>query len=98
MTSHPIAENARHWWLVTGRWQRLHAIPADKITPAQMRNAIDTNEPVGAPSACGWPRGWEMPGIASRLSLPRCTHCCRRLGIPPGHGTPANENDRKEQP
>lgn len=93
MTAHPTPENLGHWWLTTGRWQRLHAIPATAITPEQMRNAIDDAQPAAALSACGLPRGWDMPGIASRLALPRCPHCCRTLGIPAGKGTPANEAD-----
>ncbi|MGW3144868.1 hypothetical protein ACWDG1_09335 [Streptomyces sp. NPDC001177] len=91
MTSHPTVDNHHHWWLTTGQWRRLHAIPGDAITPDQMRAAIDDAEHVQAASACGLERPWDMPGIASRLGLPRCPHCCRALGIPPGNGTPANE-------
>ncbi|WP_432091057.1 hypothetical protein [Streptomyces sp. NRRL F-5630] len=94
MTSHPIPENHHHWWLVSGRWQRLHAIPGTTISPEQMRVAIDDATPVPAVSVCGLPHDWDMPGLASRLTLHRCTHCCHQLGIPAGHGTPANEENR----
>ena len=94
MTSHPIEENAGHWWLTTGKWRRLHAIPGNAITLEQMRAAIDDAQPARAASACGLDRPWDMPGIGSRLSLPRCPHCCRTLGIPTGRGTPVNETDR----
>lgn len=98
MTSHPIPENAGHWWLCCGKWERLHAIPANAITPQRMRDAIDTNEPLHHRAACGLQSGWWMPGIGSRLGLRRCIPCCRTISIPPGNGTPANENDRKAQP
>lgn len=91
MTSHPVPENHGHWWLTTGRWQRLHAIPGATVTAQQMRTAIDEAQPITATTACGLQRRWDMPGIASRLALPRCPHCCRALGIPAGTGTPANE-------
>ncbi|MER5584075.1 hypothetical protein ABT090_20885 [Streptomyces asoensis] len=91
MTSHPTPDNHSHWWLTTGKWQRLHAIPGTAITPAQMRAAIDDAQHTPATSACGLNRPWDMPGIGSRFSLPRCPHCCRALNIPAGPGTPANE-------
>jgi hypothetical protein len=94
MTSHPIGENAGHWWLVSGKWRRLHAIPASAANPQAMRTAIDDNEPIPARAACGIRRGWWMPGLGSRLGLRRCTPCCRALGIPAGNGTPANEETR----
>ncbi|MFE9935885.1 hypothetical protein [Streptomyces hirsutus] len=98
MTSHPIPENAGHWWLVSGKWRRLHAVPADAITPEQMRDAIDEARLFPARAACRMRRRtWTMPGLFSRLGRRRCTPCCTALGIPPGYGTPANENHRKDQ-
>ncbi len=98
MTSHPIVENCGHWWLCTGKWRVLHAIPGDLISREAMRESIDENEPLTARAACGIRRRWEMPGIGSRLGRRRCTTCCRTLGIKPGHGTPANGNDRPGWP
>ncbi|MFJ8345077.1 hypothetical protein ACIQ9J_01615 [Streptomyces sp. NPDC094153] len=95
MTSHPIPENAGHWWLCCGKWRVLHAIPGDAITREQMETAIDDNLPLPARAACGLRRPWRMPGTFSRLGRRRCTACCHALGIPTGHGTPANENYRK---
>lgn len=95
MTSHPIEENLSCWWLVCGRWRRLHAIPGAAITRQEMRDAIDDNQPLHRQAVCGIRRGWWMPGIASRLGLHRCTPCSRALRIPPGRGTPANQT--KEQ-
>lgn len=33
-----------------------------------------------------------IPGIGSRLSLPRCTGCCRATGMKPGIGSPKNDD------
>ena len=97
MSAHPIAENADHWWLVSGKWRRLHGIPAAAITPEEMRNAIDDGRLLPARAACGMRRrSWAMPGLFSRLGRRRCTPCCHALGIDPGYGTPANENHRKD--
>jgi hypothetical protein len=100
VTAHPIPENAGHWWLCCGKWRLLHAIPGDAVSAKKIRDAIDENLPYPARSACGLRRGWWMPGLFSRLGRRRCTACCQAVGIPPGHGTPANEHDlaRKDQP
>ena len=97
MTSHPIEENCFNWWLCCGKWRRLHAVPGDTVSPDGMREAIDSNEPVRARSACGLRRGWWMPGLFSRLGRRRCTPCCHALGIPTGHGTPANQTYRSSK-
>ncbi|MET9081414.1 hypothetical protein ABZX77_05835 [Streptomyces sp. NPDC004237] len=96
MTSHPIKENAGHWWLCCGKWRRLHAIPGAVVTAEQMRILIDDNEAVQARAACGLRRPWWMPGLITRLGRRRCVPCCNALGIPVGYGTPANEQHRKE--
>lgn len=96
MTAHPIPENASCWWLCCGKWRVLHAIPAAAISPEQMRDAIDYDQPPRVRAACGLNRRWWMPGIFSRLGRRRCTACCRALGIPPGNGTPCNESDLKK--
>jgi len=97
VTSHPIPENAGHWWLCCGKWRRLHAVPSERASPDGMREAIDNNVPVRGRAACGIRRGWWMPGIGSRLGRRRCTPCCHALGIPPGNGTPANETSRSSR-
>lgn len=93
MTAHPIPENHDHWWLATGEWRRLHAVPGDSITRQQMRDAIDDARPVPARAVCGLHARWDMPGLGSRFGLARCAHCCHTLGIPAGTGTPANEKE-----
>lgn len=42
-------------------------------------------------------RTWlSIPGLLSRMSSPRCSHCCRILGYPHGSGSP--KNDRRCRP
>jgi hypothetical protein len=96
VTAHPIPENAGHWWLVCGKWHRLHAVAGQRISPEQMRAAVDDCRPIPARSACGLRRRWWMPGLFSRLGRRRCVPCCRALDIPPGYGTPTNETDLKK--
>lgn len=99
MTAHPIEENAGCWWLVSGKWRRLHALPESAVDRTD-EDAMDRLcYPPGVPgrAACGMRRGWQMPGLFSRLGRRRCTPCCEALGIEPGYGTPANETARKDQ-
>lgn len=97
MTSHPIPENGHCWWLVSGKWRRLHAIHGQEVSAEQMRGAIDDLRPIPARAMCGLRRRWEMPGLFSRLGRRRCVPCCRALVFEPGYGTPANESHRKEK-
>ena len=50
-----------------------------------MRHGIGT-------TLCGRKGSLTMPGIVSRMGLPRCAHCCRLAGIPRGDGAPANSD------
>ena len=40
---------------------------------------------------CGRKGSLMMPGIFSRIGLPRCSRCCDILGIPRGEGAPFNQ-------
>jgi hypothetical protein len=75
---------------------RLHAVPADAVD-ADDDDALEefSSEGVEATAACGLTTRWAWPGVFSRLGKPRCMHCCRALGIPPGDGTPANGKARE---
>lgn len=90
MTSYPIPENGNSWWLVSGKWRRLHAIRGDQIPADVMREAIDWDLPLIRRAVCGLRRCWWMPGVGSRLGLRRCSVCSRALGVLDGRGTPAN--------
>ena len=94
MTSYPTEANNFCWWLTTVRsWNRLHAIPGSAVD----RDDEDAMEALcGAPwpvltAVCGCVAEWTMPGVFSRMGQPRCGHCCRKVGIAKGNGTPANE-------
>lgn len=78
-----------HWraeWLVLPSWGKLH----------KLRDATELREdyvPIGVigTTECGR-AGWlVMPGIFSRMGLPRCTQCCRKLHLPVGDGAPQND-------
>ena len=98
MTSFPVAANHDHWWLTTEpRWKRLHAVPGTALDASDedmLETLCEPPWPVLA-AVCGWTGEMTMPGVLSRLSLQRCGHCCRKLGIKPGNGTPANEAHRE---
>lgn len=98
MTSYPVAANHGVWWLTTvASWSHLHAIPRAVLDP----DDEDTVEALcGGPwpvrkALCGCTAEWTMPGMFSRMGLPRCGHCCRKLGVAVGEGVPANETSRK---
>lgn len=43
-------------------------------------------------TVCGY-RGWlNIPGVFSRLDVPRCRTCCRIVGMPEGEGSPKNDD------
>ncbi len=96
MTAYPIPENASAWWLTTRRaWSRLHAVPGDSLTVEDHREGVDTGDGVERRTACGRTLRLVYAGMFSRFSMPRCESCCRKLGIPPGDGTPVNEAAEK---
>lgn len=86
--SDPLPIPDEHWrsrWLVfPDSWNRLHRVAEIKWDNEYMIGGYGT-------TVCGLGGYLTMPGIISRMSLPRCAHCCRELGIPRGDGAPANE-------
>lgn len=45
-----------------------------------------------AVTACGL-RGWfVIPGVFSRMGKQRCKKCCKKVGFPPGKGSPKNDD------
>lgn len=42
-------------------------------------------------STCGLWNTWLIPGLISRMSRPRCSKCCDKLGWPRGVGSPKND-------
>lgn len=39
---------------------------------------------------------WMIPGLFMRMGMERCAHCCDRLGIKRGVGSPKNDEELKE--
>jgi hypothetical protein len=72
-------------WTVLRSWRRLHA-PDRWDDPRE-----EMSDPTGR-TACGRVGELSIPGMFSRLGLPRCRHCCRMTGMPPGDGSPKNDN------
>jgi len=83
-----------HWasrWLVLPSWNRLHRVSEiewDKEYGGKIRGHGKT--------VCGREGFLMMPGVMSRLGLPRCKHCCWSMGIPPGEGNPYNHSKGKD--
>lgn len=70
-------------WLVLESWRVLHHVGAIKWR--------DQDRIVGKGTAsCGAIGEFMMPGVFSRLGLPRCKHCCRRTKTADGLGHPLN--------
>lgn len=93
---------ARVDWLVTRRWKFLHAVPDDAWT-GEHRDDMAHMWQVATPVrlACGQvARALFIPGAFSRGGfgggLPRCTGCCRALGMPTGTGSPKNDDACRE--
>jgi hypothetical protein len=83
-TALPLPDD--HWrsrWLVLPGWHRLHRVADIEWDDEDMISGHGT-------TLCGQTGRLRMPGIFSRLGLPRCAHCCRLAGVPRGDGAPAN--------
>ncbi|NEA22661.1 hypothetical protein [Actinomadura bangladeshensis] len=100
MTAMPNPANRGLWWLTTAAaWNRLHAVPPTAVDPDD-EDACDrlrSNE-LPLTAVCGIRAVMAWPGLSSRLSLPRCAGCCRKLGIPRGDGTPCNDDTLEDPP
>lgn len=66
----------------------LHAAPADVLPQF---NDWD-GDSIESPAACGTGYLLTIPGVGSRLCLPRCAECCRLTGLPEGIGSPKNDD------
>lgn len=89
-----FAAIARVDWVVTRSWNRLHVLPHGPWTEEQ---ALDVAHEwmVPGPVLLGCGRIAAMaciPGVGSRMSLPRCKRCCRVTGFPEGDGSPKNDD------
>lgn len=83
---------AKFDWLVTRRNRFLHAVRDSEWTEAHRADmAADWAVTTPVRLACGQvARTVTIPGVFSRMGLPRCRGCCRALGFPQGTGSPKN--------
>ena len=94
---HPLQTSDDHWasrWLVLSGWNRLHRVSDDIVWDGDdgiQQDGEDMRHGIGT-TLCGRKGSLTMPGIVSRMGLPRCAHCCRLAGIPRGDGAPANSD------
>lgn len=95
----------RSRWLVLPEGDVLHRVgeiewgalpyepePGTALADPDYRREMEANriEGVGR-TVCGVSGFLRVPGIFSRMSLPRCAECCKRVGVPDGKGNPYNE-------
>lgn len=81
--------NIRKRWLVLPNWGKLHRVAETEGEDWEADGLI----PIGIQGVtlCGLVGRLAMPGVFSRMGLPRCAHCCDRLGIPRGDGAAYND-------
>lgn len=83
----PNDDNWRSRWLQLPVGDRLHRV-------SEIAWEDEDGERYGhGTTVCGRRGHLRMPGIFSRMWLPRCVHCCRLLGIPEGDGAPYNTDE-----
>jgi hypothetical protein len=72
-------------WVVTRTWRVLHA-PAVWDDPDENMSVQDGR------TVCGVSGYLSIPGLFSRMGKPRCARCCKATGMPPGKGSPKNDD------
>lgn len=82
--------NKYSWLTSVVGWYRLHYIPG--VTYDDWDNWWeDDNADHEVIAICGTRFIATLPGIFSRMGLPRCAHCCDKLTIPRGNGAALND-------
>lgn len=95
MTTTQEIEEARalvaYDWLVSRAWNVLHF--AD-LTEDQLMDMFEWRQLDGPIRlACNRTAAWvSIPGVLTRMAAMRCTRCCKAKGLPPGKGSPKNDN------
>ena len=78
------SEDWRRDWLVLPTWNRLHRVVDIEWDEEDSPHGTGT-------TLCGRFGRLSIPGIMSRMGMPRCARCCKLTGIPRGDGAPFNE-------
>jgi hypothetical protein len=92
----PLPLPVEHWrsrWLVLPTWDRLHRVSEIEW---EGDDADDLRHGTGT-TLCGRKGYLQMPGVLSRMGLPRCAHCCRLAGVPRGDGAPFNQGLERDE-
>jgi hypothetical protein len=86
-----VTRLAKADWLVTKSWNRLHHVNLSHSDYTDLMDQGYLDGPVRL--ACGRSAAWvSIPGVLTRLGASRCTGCCRATGLPPGVGSPKNDD------
>lgn len=91
MTANEIEAEIREqlewdWAYTLGPGNRLHHLAEIEYVTDWWQNRSGVGW-----SACGVRTEYAVPGMLSRMGMERCAHCCDRLGIPRGTGSPKND-------
>ena len=80
-------------WFHSEHGDRLHFVE-ELAAPTDFWDKADDYCAVDTVAVCGRRARWVMPGVFSRMGLPRCLRCCAVAGINPGGGTPYNNPEQ----
>lgn len=76
-------------WVIPFSGTRLHHV----ALPPETDDHFDLAGLATLTAACGRTlAGASIPGVFTRMGAMRCTGCCRALGLPPGKGSPKNDD------
>lgn len=75
------------WVYLSDRPRRLHHLSGFEDDPHKHYASVSA---IGT-STCGIEGRFHIPGMFSRMGMPRCARCCDRLGWPRGVGSPKND-------
>jgi hypothetical protein len=77
-------------WMISAHGNRLHHVKL----PPDVEDLDDIFRLAPMAAACGKTlQGACIPGVFTRMGAMRCTGCCRALGLPPGKGSPKNDDE-----
>lgn len=78
-------------WKVLPSWQRLHRIARiDDFDHGDFNEDPDDMTSILGVACCGAKGHFIMPGLFSRMGMPRCAHCARIAGVEDKPGIPGN--------
>jgi hypothetical protein len=76
-----------------GEWDWFETNKGSVLHQADVRWDEDSGAVGGeGRSACGLHAEFWIPGIFSRMAVPRCKRCCLKIGMPQGIGSPKNDD------